>query len=95
MSKHFIIDARGFWCNEFFPDFITPAQFADRTGREYPGRALVYFYLPALGGMDAAYWDVLKRNYAGEIAEGALWHCCAFGDLVPLAGAVLAEEGKA
>jgi hypothetical protein len=74
---------RGFVCDEFVPTFITPAQFAERAGKEYPERALVYFYHPASEFMDAEYWGVLKRSYAGEIAEGALWHCCAFGDLVP------------
>jgi len=65
-------------CGEEEPGFITPAQYKERTGREYPDKALVYFYNEDNKVTGGAFWAILRE----QISEFPR-HCCAFGSLVP------------
>jgi hypothetical protein len=84
----------GFECGCFTPHFITPAQFKERTGREYSLRAPV-FWGPKERDFALGIYPTYWANVAGMVEAGNAVAVCAFGDLVPPAGAVPAEEGKA
>jgi hypothetical protein len=77
-------------CGDEEPAFITPAQYKERTGREYPGNAPVWYRVsePRLGGKRA--WTAWELGTYGNAKcaitnlPSEIWQVlCAFGDLVP------------
>jgi len=62
-------------CAVFLPDFITPAQFRERTGRKYPADAPVWAEITIDG--EHRGWALATNRASAEVK------ICVFGDLVP------------
>jgi len=73
----------GVECKYFVPDYITLAQYKERTGHDYPPYGVVKVFCEDMEGYPYNYLDIYGTDGRRRHNTNVIGIYCAFGDIVP------------